>query len=63
MNLSSLQAQAPAWAFNMSFGECEFSAYIDGAMLVDDEVFAQAALQGITPFASADDQAANTYIF
>jgi pseudomonalisin len=43
-------------AFNMSFGECEFSAYIDGSMLVDDEVFGEAALQGITPFASADDQ-------
>ena len=43
-------------AFNMSFGECEFQAYIDGSMLVDDEVFGEAALQGITPFASADDQ-------
>ena len=43
-------------AFNMSFGECEFSPYLDGAMLVDDEVFGEAALQGITPFASADDQ-------
>lgn len=42
-------------AFNMSFGECEFSPFIDGAMLVDDEVFAEAALQGITPFASSDD--------
>ncbi|MGA7921984.1 MAG: hypothetical protein WCA38_20160, partial [Candidatus Acidiferrales bacterium] len=30
--------------------------YIDGSMLVDDEVFGEAALQGITPFASADDQ-------
>lgn len=43
-------------AFNMSFGECEFSPYIDGAMLVDDMAFAEAALQGITPFASSDDQ-------
>jgi pseudomonalisin len=42
-------------AFNMSFGECEFFPYIDGAMLVDDQVFAEAALQGTTPFASADD--------
>jgi pseudomonalisin len=39
----------------MSFGECEFLPYIDGSMLVDDQVFAEAALQGITPFASADD--------
>jgi subtilase family serine protease len=43
-------------AFNMSFGECEFFPYIDGSMLVDDQSFAEAALQGITPFASADDQ-------
>jgi pseudomonalisin len=43
-------------AFNMSFGECEFFPYIDGAMLLDDEIFGEAALQGITPFASSDDQ-------
>lgn len=42
-------------AFNMSFGECEFSPYLDGAMLVDDQAFGEAALQGITPFASSDD--------
>lgn len=42
-------------AFNMSFGECEILPYIDGAMLVDDEEFAEAALQGITPFASSGD--------
>jgi len=42
-------------AFNMSFGECEVSPFLDGAMLVDDEVFAEAALQGITPFASTGD--------
>ncbi len=43
-------------AFNMSFGECEYSAYIDGSMLLDDEMFGEAALQGVTPFASAADQ-------
>lgn len=43
-------------AFNMSFGECEFSAFLDGAMLVNDEAFAEAALQGTTAFASSDDQ-------
>jgi pseudomonalisin len=42
-------------AFNMSFGECELFAYIDGSMLLDDEVFGEAALHGITPFASSDD--------
>ena len=43
-------------AFDMSFGECEFFPYIDGAMLLDDEMFGEAALQGITPFASSGDQ-------
>ena len=42
-------------AFNMSFGECEFYPYIDGAMLLDDEMFGEAALQGMTPFASSAD--------
>ncbi len=42
-------------AFNMSFGECEIVPYIDGAMLIDDEVFAEAALQGMTAFAASDD--------
>jgi pseudomonalisin len=42
--------------FNMSFGECEISPYLDRAMLVDDEAFAEAALQGMTPFASSGDQ-------
>lgn len=42
-------------AFNMSFGECELLPYIDGAMLVDDEIFAEAALQGQTAFASTGD--------
>src|SRR5579875_1926890 len=42
-------------AFNMSFGECEFFPYLDGAMVLDDEMFGEAALQGMTPFASADD--------
>jgi pseudomonalisin len=43
-------------AFNMSFGECEFFPYLDGAMLLDDEMFGEAALQGMTPFASSGDQ-------
>jgi pseudomonalisin len=53
--ISKAVSQNKVRAFNMSFGECEFYPYIDGSMLVDDEVFAEAALQGITPFASADD--------
>ena len=42
-------------AFNMSFGECELLPYLDGAMAADDQMFAEAALQGITPFASSGD--------
>ena len=42
-------------AFNMSLGECEFYPYLDGAMLLDDEMFGEAALQGITAFVSSDD--------
>jgi pseudomonalisin len=42
--------------FNMSFGECELFPYLDGAMVVADAIFGEAALQGITPFASSDDQ-------
>jgi pseudomonalisin len=53
--ISKAVSQNKVKAFNMSFGECEFYPYIDGSMLVDDQVFAEAALQGITPFASADD--------
>jgi subtilase family serine protease len=41
--------------FNMSFGECEILPYADGAMLLDDELFAEAALQGMTAFASSGD--------
>lgn len=47
--------QSKVKAFNMSFGECEFFPYVDGAMLLDDEVFGEAALYGITPFASSGD--------
>jgi pseudomonalisin len=53
--ISKAVSQNKVKAFNMSFGECEFSPYIDGAMLIDDEVFGEAALQGITPFAASDD--------
>ncbi|MGA8026875.1 MAG: S53 family peptidase [Bryobacteraceae bacterium] len=44
-----------AKALNISLGECEEFPYVDGAMLLDDEMFAEAALQGQTAFASSDD--------
>jgi subtilase family serine protease len=40
---------------NASFGECEAFPYIDGSMLVDDEVFAEGAAQGQTLFSSTGD--------
>ena len=40
---------------NSSFGECEYSAWLDGAMMIDDGLFMQAAAQGQTMFASSGD--------
>ncbi len=40
---------------NASFGECEVFPYVDGAMLLDDEILVQAAAQGQTLFASSGD--------
>ena len=40
---------------NSSFGECEYQAYLDGSMKVDDNEFMQAAAQGQTMFASSGD--------
>lgn len=40
---------------NSSFGGCEFLPYLDGSMLVDDEVLLAAAAHGQTMFASSGD--------
>lgn len=48
-------ADDKAVAGSASFGECEAAPYADGAMLADDEVFAEAAAQGQTIFASSGD--------
>ena len=40
---------------NSSFGGCEFGPYLDGSMLVDDEILLQGAAQGQTMFASSGD--------
>jgi hypothetical protein len=45
-----------ARASTASLGECE--AYLDGSMLIDNEVFAEAAAQGQTVFASSGDTGA-----
>jgi subtilase family serine protease len=40
---------------NSSFGGCEFGPYLDGSMVVDDEILLEGAAQGQTMFASAGD--------
>jgi len=40
---------------NASFGICEVFPYVDGSMLVDDNIFLEAAAQGQTVFASTGD--------
>jgi pseudomonalisin len=40
---------------NSSFGGCEFGPYLDGSMLVDDEILLEGAAQGQTMFASTGD--------
>ena len=40
---------------NSSFGECEFSPYLDGAMKADDNILLFAAAHGQTMFASSGD--------
>ncbi len=40
---------------NSSFGECEYQAWLDGSMKVNDNLFKQAAAQGQTMFASTGD--------
>ena len=40
---------------NSSFGGCEFGPYLDGSMLLDDEILLQGAAQGQTMFVSTGD--------
>ncbi|MBV8638680.1 MAG: S8 family serine peptidase [Candidatus Eremiobacteraeota bacterium] len=40
---------------NASFGGCEYGPYVDGSMLVDDEILLEGAAQGQTLFASSGD--------
>jgi subtilase family serine protease len=48
-------AQDAAQLGNSSFGECEYQAFLDGSMRVDDHLFMEAAAQGQTMFASTGD--------
>lgn len=55
LEFNKFAAQDLAKAGSASFGEGEYNTYLDGSMLVDDEIFAEAAAQGQTVFASAGD--------
>jgi len=59
ISFNRFAAQKLARAGNASFGECEILAYLDGSMLADDEVFAEAAAQGQTVFSSTGDVGAD----
>lgn len=46
-------------AASASLGECELYPYLDGSMVIDDEIFSEAAAQGQTMFASSGDTGAS----
>jgi pseudomonalisin len=48
-------SQDQAKALSASLGECDYIAFIDGAMLTTDEALAEGALQGQSMFASTGD--------
>jgi pseudomonalisin len=48
-------AQDKATALSASLGECDYIAFLDGAMLTTDESLAEGALQGQSMFASTGD--------
>ncbi|MGH2998011.1 MAG: S53 family peptidase [Gaiellaceae bacterium] len=52
---NSFASQDKAQAGSASFGECEYQAYLDGSMVAWDQIFAEAAAQGQTVFASSGD--------
>jgi subtilase family serine protease len=55
LELSRFASDDRARAGSASFGECEYQAYLDGSMIAMDNVFAEAAVQGQTVFASSGD--------
>lgn len=48
-------SQDRASALSASLGECDYIAWVDGAMLTTDEALAEGALQGQSSFASTGD--------
>jgi len=59
LDFNKWASQDLAKAASASLGECEFDAYLDGSMVIDDEIFAEAAAQGQTMFASSGDTGAS----
>lgn len=59
LDFNKWASQDLAKAASASLGECEFDPYIDGSMVIDDEIFAEAAAQGQTMFASSGDTGAS----
>jgi pseudomonalisin len=55
LEFSRFASDDRAKAGSASFGECEYQAYLDGSMIAMDNVFAEAAVQGQTVFASSGD--------
>jgi pseudomonalisin len=55
LSFNKFAADDTAKAGSASFGECEYQAWLDGSMVAMDQVFAEAALQGQTVFASSGD--------
>lgn len=55
MEFNRWVTQDVAQVANASFSECEFLAFLDGAMMAEDQVFLQGAAQGQTLFASTGD--------
>jgi len=55
LEFSRFASDDRARAGSASFGECEYQAYLDGAMIAMDNVFQEAAVQGQTVFASSGD--------
>jgi pseudomonalisin len=59
LDFNKWASQDLAKAASASLGECELEPYLDGSMLIDDEIFAEAAAQGQTMFASSGDTGAS----
>jgi pseudomonalisin len=60
--VNAFAADDTAQAGSASLGECDALAFADGAQIIDDEAFAEAAAQGQSFFASSGDTGASCAI-